>query len=275
MRFFATKIKHSSSEFKFPRMKKISLLICLFSAFILSGCFEIIQETTINDNETGVVKNTTDLSTMIGMAKMMGGAEDLDKMGEAKDTTISLAKLADSLATLTDQEKALVKRGSLNLNMNIKDEKFLVTFIFPYSDPKDVSAIPALLKKIRKEVVGGQMDAIAGEGDEAKKLGEGVSETTEIEEFFDVSQSKGVLTRTLNKERYAKVNDDEGLKSLKEMSAMGSPMTVKTIINLPRPAKNITAKGAEVSADKKKITISSTIDDLFDDPSKFEYRIEY
>ncbi len=264
-----------SSALKFPFMKKILFLFCLSSSIIFSGCFEIIQETTINNDETGIFKHTTDLSTIIGMAKMMGGGEDLKKIGDAKDTTISLVKLADSIQGISEKERGILRTGTLNLLMNMQDEKFLVTFIFPYTDPTDVSAMAVLLKKIRKDVVGGQMDALAGKGEETKKLGEGVSETTEIDEFFDVVQTKGKLSRTLNKDRYAKVGEDQGLKSLQEMSQMGSPMTVKTILNLPRPATKIEAKGAEISADKKKITITATIDDLFEKPSKFEYLIEY
>ena len=256
-------------------MKKIMLAVSLVFALALTGCFDIIQETTINNDESGVFKNTTDLSTMIGMAKMAGAGGDLDQMGDAKDTVISLAKLADSIPALSDNEKAILRTGSLHLQMNMKDEKLLVTFIFPYSDPATLSAMAPLLKKIRKEVVGGQMDALAGKGEDAKKVGEGVSETTEIEEFFDVVHTKGKLSRKINKERYSKVSEDEGLKSLKEMSQMGAPMTVKTILNLPRPATKVEAKGAEISADKKKITITATIDDLFDEPGKFEYLIEY
>lgn len=253
------------------------LFLLLGMAFIVSltGCFEITQETTINDNGSGIYKNTTDLSTLIGMAKMMGGEGDLKKMGGAKDTTVSLTKMADSVQGITEKEKAMLKKGSLNIQMDMDSEKMLVSFIFPYSSPNDISQIALLMKKIRTQVMNSQMNALANQGDEAKMMGEGISETTEIDEFFDIVYTNGKLSKKINKEKYANVNSDKGLKSLQEMSQMGSPMTVKTVINLPRPAKKIEAKGAEISADKKKITVSATIDDLFDDPRKFEYLIEY
>ena len=59
------------------------------------------------------------------------------------------------------------------------------------------------------------------------------------------------------------------------MSGMGSPITVNYVINLPRPAKKVEGKAAKLSEDKQKVTVSVTSDDFFDDPSKFEYRIEY
>jgi hypothetical protein len=256
-------------------MKKLLVLLAVSSSIALTGCFEIIQETNINDNETGVFKNTTDLSTMMGMLKMMGGEEDLKKLGEKKDSTVSLAKYTDSIQNLTDTEKAILKRGSLHLLMNVEEEKLLVTFIFPYTDANDLSHMAGLLKKIRKQVVGSQMNALSDKGDDSKAMGETMSETTEIDEFFDIVHKKGKLVKKINKDKYATVNDDEGLKSLKEMSQMGSPMTLKTVLNLPRPAKKAEGKGVELSADKKKITITTTIDDLFEDPSKFEYEVEY
>jgi hypothetical protein len=65
------------------------------------------------------------------------------------------------------------------------------------------------------------------------------------------------------------------MQSLKQMSSMGSPINVNYIINLPRPAKKAEGKALKLSDDKKKVTVSVTSDDFFEDPSKFEYKIEY
>ena len=59
------------------------------------------------------------------------------------------------------------------------------------------------------------------------------------------------------------------------MGQMGMPISFKTIINLPKPAKKAEGKGVKLSDDKKKITIEGTLDDFFEDPSQFEYEIEY
>ena len=56
---------------------------------------------------------------------------------------------------------------------------------------------------------------------------------------------------------------------------MGLSMKANYVINLPRPAKTVEGKGIKLSEDKKTITISSDLDDFFDDPSKLEYKIEY
>ena len=74
---------------------------------------------------------------------------------------------------------------------------------------------------------------------------------------------------------YANVENDKSLTSLKEMSQMGMASTMKTIFNLPRPAKKAEGKGVKLSDDRKKVTIEGTLDDFFEDATFFEYEIEY
>ena len=65
------------------------------------------------------------------------------------------------------------------------------------------------------------------------------------------------------------------MKSLQQVSEMGSPITANYVIDLPRPAKKAEGKAIKLSDDKKKITLTVTSDDFVNDPSKFEYHIEY
>jgi hypothetical protein len=96
-----------------------------------------------------------------------------------------------------------------------------------------------------------------------------------FDDYYDVTMTDKLISKTLNKEKYAAASDDESMKALKQMSGMGSPITSNYIINLPRPARKVEGKAIKLSGDKKKATLMVTSDDFFDDPSKFEYRIEY
>ncbi len=69
--------------------------------------------------------------------------------------------------------------------------------------------------------------------------------------------------------------DDEYLKGIKEAGGMGLEMKANYIINLPRAAKEVEGKGAKLSDDKKKVTLSASIDDFFEDPSLLEFKIKY
>ena len=101
------------------------------------------------------------------------------------------------------------------------------------------------------------------------------SKVKTFDSYFDDVVSEKVISKTLNKSKYATAGDDELMKSLQQMSAMGSPVKVNYVINLPKKAKKVEGKAAQLSRNKKKVTVSVTSDDFFNDPSKFEYRIEY
>ena len=216
--------------------------------------------------------NTTDLSNMIALLKQMG-SEEADKMKNA-DTTISLAGVADSIAGLTPEQKKIVDRGTMKLTLNMQDEKLVVKLNFPFEKLTDLGPLKEVLPRLSvsalKKLPGGdQMPAGSGGADSSS------SKIKTFDNYFDDTISKKLISKTLNKVKYATAADDEFMKSLQQMSGMGSPMTVNYVINLPRRAKRVEGKAVKLSDDKRKVTVSVTSDDFFNDPSKFEYRIEY
>jgi hypothetical protein len=251
-------------------MKRYISLFIMACCILLAGCFETTQEVTINKDGSGIFTNTTDLSNMIGLLKQMGG-DEANKM-QNTDTTISLTGVADSIAGLTAEQRRIVNKGKMKLTLNVQDEKLLVKLDFPFEKLREVELLKEILPKLSvsalKKLPGGdQMPAGTGDADSSK--------IKTFDNFFDDTISKKIISRTLNKTKYATAADDEFMKSLQQMSAMGSPINVNYIINLPRPAKKVEGKAVKLSEDKKKVTISVTGDDFFDDPSKFEYRVEY
>ncbi|MBS1656085.1 MAG: hypothetical protein JSU05_14630 [Bacteroidetes bacterium] len=257
-------------------MRKTLYLLSAFSAILLAGCFDTTQEITLNKDGSGVIINTTDLSNAIGMIKNFGG-DDTEKMEKMnKDTTINFSDILDSLNSLPASEKELVKAGSLHINTNMDKEKFIVELKMPFSKTEDIAKVNAIAGKILKNAMKKQMGGDNGgtdatQGDEANEDTKGPA----IDEYFETEYKNGRITRTLNKEKYATAADDEGLKALKEMSGMGSPMTMHYIFHLPKEVKKAEGKGVKVSDDKKTVTLDATIDDFFDDPSKMEFSIEY
>jgi hypothetical protein len=96
-----------------------------------------------------------------------------------------------------------------------------------------------------------------------------------FEDFFDLDVTSHSITKQLNKNKYATVNDDKSMQAIQQMNSMGAPMTLNYVFNLPRPAKTTEGKGLKLSADKKKVSLAVTSEDFFDDPKKFEFKIEY
>ena len=139
-------------------MKKLSGLFTIAALLVLSGCFDTVQESTINDDGSGLFVSTMDMGKLLGMVKMVAGEKEgmkeMDKM--KKDTTIYLKDIRDSIKNLSDAEKKLVDKGSLKVIMNMPDEIFSMAFSFPYSQPADLAAIKSLLKKTKQNVMADQ-----------------------------------------------------------------------------------------------------------------------
>ena len=272
-------------RYKILFMKKINWIAGLVVLVVFSGCFDTVEEVTVADNGSGTFVNSLDMGKMLGLAKTMGSGKDemkdFDKL--KMDTVINLKDIKDSLKNLNAAEKNIAATGKLRIQMDANDEKMNFSFSFPFSKTSEIDGIQNILKKAKQNIIGDIMQKIMGEegGKNESMLGneDGDEKKDEmganIDEYYTSVYEKGKFTRKLNKEKYAHVEDDKSLKSLQEMAQLGMAINMKTIINLPKPAKKAEGKGLKLSDDKKKITMEGTLDDFFEDASYFEYNIEY
>jgi hypothetical protein len=251
-------------------MRNFILSLFTIATVFLTGCLETTQEITLNDDGSGIISNTNDMSALIGMAKQMGGGADMEKMPqEVIDSTVSMKEGADSIPNLTSEEREMARQGILRINMDMKSDKFSTKLTFPFAKISQLDAYNKLSGKIMSESLKSQMgsEMSAGSGD--------MPQMTSIDDYYTVEFSEGELTKKINREKYATVENDEYLKGVKEAGAMGLKMKVNYVINLPRPATKAEGKNVKLSEDKKKITISTDIDDFFDDASALEFKIKY
>ena len=268
-------------------MKKIKWITGLLVVVILAGCFDTVDEITINENGGGTLVNSIDMGKMLGLAKTFGGEnDDMKEFEKFKiDTVINLKDIKDSLKNLNDAEKKIAATGTLRGQVNASEEKLTFTFTFPFSNVSEIPAIQSILKKAKGDVIGDLMTKLMGEEGKknedmemfGKEEGDGQQDEmgANLEAYYTSVYEKGKFSRKLNKEKYATVRDDKALKSLQEMAQMGMSINMKTVINLPKPAKKAEGKGVKLSEDKKKITVEGTLDDFFEEGSYFEYAIEY
>jgi hypothetical protein len=255
-------------------MKNIFNILLLFSLFAITAC-ETTQEITVNNNGGGVVKNTTDMSSAIAMVKQFAPQDSSAGQKIKLDTSLALASIADSIATLKPEEKKLVKQGNWSIKVNGDEEKFISVLEYPFEKPEQVNTINnALMTVIQTKL----MDQVAKSGapmppgmDEKTKPGEQSS----VEDYFEIKITNGKVEKKLKKEKYANIENDQSIMGMKNFSSMGASVKYNYVINLPRPVKKAEGKAVKLSDDKKKVTIAATSDDFFEDPSKFEYKIEY
>jgi hypothetical protein len=185
-------------------MKKFLGALLSASVIFLAGCFDTTDEVTLKDDGSGVFTSTNDLSAVLGVAKQMGG-KDADKMEDTKiDTTFSLASKVDSLESLTAEEKLIMAKGMMHMKVNLKEEKAVVTMSFPFSSTTEIGKISQLSNKLMAEALKSQMG-----GDESP-MGE-IPEQSSFDNYFVTTYGNGVISKTLDKARYANVAGDEYL----------------------------------------------------------------
>ena len=250
-------------------MKKILISLFAGSAILLTSCLETTQEITLNEDGSGTYVNTNDMGKVLTIAKNMGGASTDKLPQQAIDTSFSFASAADSIPGLSAEDKELLKKGSVQIKMSVEDEIFTTVMSFPFTTLGDISKFNRLSGKMMMESLKGKMPSEMPMGTNA------MPESSSMDDYYTLEFSQGELKKKLNKEKYADVEKDEFLNGMKQAGAMGIPVTSTFIINLPRPAEKAEGKNVKLSADKMKVTISSTMDDFYDNPEALEFKIKY
>ncbi len=241
---------------------------------MLTSCLETTQEITLKADGSGTISSTSDMGTLLGMAKQMGGGAEMDKMGDQKmDTSIALAAMVDSIDNISEEEKILMKKGTMNIKVNLAEDQFSTKLDFPFSSTKEIGQ----LNKLTNKVIGSAMkDQMANSPMAAGGQGMGdMPDPSSFDDYYDLEFSNDEIKKSINKDKYAGAESDEYLKGIKQASAMGIPVTSTLIINLPKPAKKVEGKNVKLSEDKMKVTVKADIDDFFDHPEKLEFKISY
>lgn len=256
-------------------MKSKLLVLLLAVATIFTSCLETVQEITIRPDGSGEVSTTGNLGPMLEMIKAMGQMppDVKEKMGgKAIDTTIQLSSFTDSLKDLSDTDRKLLAAGTFNLKLNLDTDEFVTRNNIPFKSFDEITKIEQLSAQMLDKGLTKALDSKDGK--------EGALEDDDMPSvnmigYYSTTYSKNVIERKVDKTKYAGVENDEGLKAVKELSGMGINPTSTLVINLPRPAKKVEGKNATLSEDKKKVTIKSDVESFLADGSALEFRIEY
>src|SRR5207253_1906196 len=98
---------YTQTKSKYLKMKRLSLILLAAVVVFFTSC-DTTKEISLNKDGSGTIVTTSDMSSLIGIAKMSGQGKDLDELNDkAIDTSFNLANMADSLKQLTPEERQL------------------------------------------------------------------------------------------------------------------------------------------------------------------------
>jgi hypothetical protein len=262
---------------KLRTMQKLLLLLSA-ALFLLSSC-SMQEEIDLSKEGNGHYQVNVDMSTMLEMMKSMGGNEKMpDSIAtQVKDTTFSLANMIDSSGgNFTAAEKAYFHNGTMNIKMNMPENKLGVVMTFPVKNAMDLKnffRVWSEVDSLNKAKKAKQEEA-EGSGNEMPNpmAGGGMSGMTDN---LPVKPSPYIITDS-SIERMEQSKEDV-MKDMGEQ-AQGAAMfmnqiNMMTTIKLPRPVKRFEGKNVKLGDDKKSIFFSASMQDMMDDPKAGTFKV--
>ncbi|MBS1566612.1 MAG: hypothetical protein JST39_19670 [Bacteroidetes bacterium] len=250
------------------------ILFILSIPFVLASCMDTREELVIQKDGSGTLAVKADLSKMVEMVKSMANDSDIQKqgLGRAFDTTMLLKSFLDTAQGIPEEEKNLLRDGSLHINLNVKENLGKFEMLLPYSS---TDKLPKLYASLNEGAGGlkGMMGKMGGNsGDQGQKNDKGLPQITSV---YDITVKKGLFSRKVNKARYESFSQGMKLDQLKQLSGMLGAMSYTFVLTLPQPVKKTSNQKAVLSGDKKTVTLTSDLLECFEHPEMLELEIEY
>lgn len=257
-------------------MKQVCILLlagCLF----LSSCFETLSDTSINSDGSGKMITVVDLS---GVMQMMAGQK---KSEDVKvDTTIYLRTFSDTSSLLNDYQKKLVRDMTLGIIMEMSgnaEPKFKITMTAPFKSLDDFNALNDMMKEKKYDPVFNKAMKFPGLSDKEDEESGNNSFESMLPGFYNCHYSKNSIVCKMDSAVYKQKIDE--LKKMEmdiesEMAAnLFSTAKFSNKITLPRKPKKVEGGIASDGSAGNVLVQSGNILELYRNPGKYEYRIEY
>lgn len=262
-------------------MKTFKLSILLLSLCFFSACIDTEEVIDLNADGSGNYSLAMDMGKIIEMANSMGEKSKSKKPKEKIDTLIYFKNAVTSSDKLTAEEKEIFKDGQCKIKLDEAGGEMKIKLSCPFKKMSDLAVIkkelPGMLNKL------GLMDKAAKKGGKENDLVK-MSDDQDLagsvnpsDKYFDFSSVPGKISYSItDKEGFKKViANDSMMQMMQQTALMMGDMTTTTIIKLPSPAKSVSNPKAELSADKKTVTLKTIVTSVMEKPEEAEYSVEY
>lgn len=266
---------------QFQTMRKfITLTLCC--AILLSACIETGSTTTINNDGSGNMVAKVDLSEMM---KMMAGSKRQEERF-LLDTLVSFRDYSDTASWLSARQKQLLKEMKLKILMdarNGEDLKFEVSIMSPFKSLADFNELNELMKQKEYDAVFDKamdlpMFSNPNKDPEGKKQNDNIFASV-FPVFYKYTYTKGAIVCSFDKARHQQAVEDLAKSDFDLNGELESKMfggaTFTNRIVLPGKATRIDGSSLKQGAVANELVQTGNILDLYRNPEKYEYNIQY
>jgi hypothetical protein len=254
-------------------VKKFSYLILFCALLGLSSCFDIEEHYDFKPNGSCNVLYTFDMSSAVSvlMNLMPDSVKDTPQFSMVKDTTLNFfSALPDSTKQKMSVDEAnMAKSSNLSVKMDLKKSIMKVGINHLAKNAADLQYYLQHLSKMSLD--GSQLKAVTNgkktSGFDAQQLVAG-------EDYYSYEITDHKFYRVIDKAKF-----NAFLKKTQSAFSMAKAMLIETpyklVLNFAKPIKKINNPKAIVSADRKRVTLITNMDDVIKDPSLMNLKIDF
>jgi hypothetical protein len=255
---------------KFRLLALGAFLMCLTS------CFDVIEKFNIKEDGSGTYELKMDMSRSLGLLAMMKQGANDGKQKEKVDTVIYTKDVTDTSSSLTNEEKAVLRKSYTKVHMDEDEGEGYVNMYYPFANASELEIIQKVMSKVSSSQ--GVKNAVAksfGKEMPAAATGDGNAAQLPTGDFAYSLTANSLVRKvkpSVKDDIEPKESDEQLPPQLKEMMKIN----YSTTVNLPRPAKNVKSSTGKLSDDKKQFKFSKTLDiDAKVSPADFDFSIDY
>lgn len=254
-------------------MKKLYLLIfsCLLLCF--TSCVDIVERYDFKADGSCNVVSGFDMSKAIAVFKniISDSVKQTPQFNLVKDTTMSfLAAMPDSLeAKLSSDELALAAKSNLSIKMDLQKSIMKVNITHTAKNADDLKYY---LEHVSKISMSSQLDAVTKNSKQVR--GYDAQQLIAGQDYYDYDVTPHKFYRIIDKAKF-NVFLKRTQNTLVMAKAMLIDMPYKVILNFAKPVKKVNNPRAIVSADRRHVTLITSMDDVIKDPDIMNLKIDF
>jgi hypothetical protein len=258
--------------FKFRTMKKAIYPLLFFVLLALSSCFDIEERYDFKPNGSCNVVYSFDMSSAVSvlMNLMPDSVKETPEFSMVKDTSLNFyTALPDSTQQkMSPAEADMAKSSNLSVNMDLKKNVMKVGIDHFAKTPADLAYY---LKNLSKISMDGQLKNVAN----SKKVsGFDPQQLVAGQDYYSYEITPHKFYRVIDKVKF-----NAFLKKTQSAFSMAKAMLIQTpyklVLNFAKPVKKVSNPRAIVSADRKRVTLVTNMDDVIKNPSVMNVKVDF
>lgn len=214
------------------------------------------------------------MGSALEMMKGMGGKDQMPDSiaNKVVDTSFSLRSQIDSVGTdFTDTEKSFFYMGTMNMSVNMKENKMKIDLNYPVANAKQLQHFFAVYSKV---------DSVTKLKPKENPLSEknpaDMGLSPDLFSSMPAGNKPYIITDT-SIERIVVSKEDltKQLGDMKGAEMFMGQMNYTVTITLPRTVKRIEGKNATLKEDKKTVFFSFSLADMVSNPADGSFKIVF